>query len=212
VYLSQKQFIENASHEIQTPLGVIRNKVDLLVESAPLNPEQASIIISITEHINRLAGLNKTLLLLSKIENKQFSEHEAVDITKLIEECSEDFYDLMEFKNLNLEIINNTPLLLQMNKDLARVLFSNLIKNAVNHNITSGLIAITIDADRFIIKNSGKELNIQPEFLFERFNKKSDNPQSVGLGLAIVKSICTLYNFNISYSYAGKMHTVELVF
>ncbi len=212
VYLNQKQFIENASHELQTPLGVIRNKMDLLVEAAPVNDEQAAIIISITEHINRMERLNKTLLLLSKIENKQFYELESVRVNNLVEECCEDFIDLIEFKKLELKVEIKATLELQMNRDLARVLFSNLIINAVNHNITLGFITIIIENDRFVIKNSGKELKIQPEVLFERFNKKSDNPQSIGLGLAIVKSICNLYNFNVAYSYAEKMHTVEILF
>ena len=212
VYLSQKQFIENASHEIQTPLGVIRNKVDLLVEVAPLNNEQATIIISITEHIERLARLNKTLLLLSKIENNQFSDHKSVDIIKIIEECNEDFADLIEFKNINLRIDKKSGLFLTMNEDLARILFSNLIKNAVNHNINSGFITITIESNKFSIANSGKDIKTEPTFLFERFNKKSDNPQSIGLGLAIAKSICTLYNFNISYSYSEKQHLLIILF
>ncbi len=212
VYYSQKQFIENASHEMQTPLGVIRNKVDLLTELPSLNDEQAVLIGAITEHVDRLSRLNKTLLLLSKIENNQYSENESVDIAMLIEECCEDFSDLIEFKKIILRIEKQSSIILSMNMDLARVLFSNLIKNAINHNINSGFITITIGAHKVLISNSGKELNASPDILFERFSKKSDNPQSTGLGLAIVKSICTFYNFTISYSYKEKIHTVEINF
>lgn len=212
VYLSQKQFIENASHEIQTPLGVIRNKVDLLVEVPTLSKEQAVIIDSITEHIDRLAKLNKTLLLLSKIENNQFSENDAVDVTKLIEECCDDFSDLIDFNNIHLKLHKAAPLILTMNDGLARVLFSNLLTNAINHNIESGFITITIEADSVVISNSGKEPSTPTANLFERFNKKSDNPQSNGLGLSIVKSICALYHFEVSYSYNNNTHSLKLLF
>ena len=212
VYLNQKQFIENASHEMQTPLGVIRNKVDLLTELPSLNIEQAALIDAITEQVDRLTRLNKTLLLLSKIENNQFTEKESVNIDTIIEEYCEDFVDLIDFKKITLSIDKHSPAILLMHMDLARILISNLIKNAINHNIYGGFINITIEANKLVLINSGKELHSSPEILFERFNKRSDNPQSSGLGLAIVKSICSFYNFSISYSYSEQKHTIEIIF
>jgi signal transduction histidine kinase len=212
VYLSQKQFIENASHEMQTPLGIIRNKVDTLAELPSLTLEQAGLIDAITEHTDRLARLNKTLLLLSKIENNQFSENESIDLSVMIGACCDDFADLLEFKKLKLTVDKQGNAFVQMNPDLSRVLFSNLIKNAINHNIIDGFIQINIESTKVVIVNSGKELTSSPDALFERFNKKSDSAQSNGLGLSIVKSICSFYDFTVSYTYQTQIHTISIVF
>lgn len=212
VYISQKQFIENASHEMQTPLGIIQNKVYMLMEEPTLTNSQATIIDDITEHVERLSRLNKTLLLLSKIENKQFAENEPIQITQFIESCCEDFTDLIEFKQLNLKVEKNASPVMNMNVDLARILFSNIIKNAINHNIHDGFITISIETNQVIIVNSGKELTVKPETLFERFNKKSDSSHSNGLGLAIAKTICDLYGFSIVYSYKENTHTITILF
>jgi len=212
VYMSQKHFIENASHEMQTPLGIIQNKVYMLMEEPTLTNSQATIIDDITEHVERLSRLNKTLLLLSKIENKQFAENEPIQITQLIESCCEDFSDLIEFKKLNLILEKFASPVISMNVDLARILFSNIIKNAINHNINIGFITISIEINQVTISNSGKELSVSPETLFERFNKRTDNSHSTGLGLAIVKTICQLYGFHISYSYKESTHSLIIFF
>ncbi|MCW3108249.1 MAG: hypothetical protein JWQ09_2755, partial [Segetibacter sp.] len=71
-YYNQKQFVENASHEIQTPLSIIRSKLELLINQPDLTKKSASLIGDITEANDRLSQLNRTLLLLAKIENNQF--------------------------------------------------------------------------------------------------------------------------------------------
>jgi len=210
VYENQKQFIENASHEMQTPLGVMQNKIDLLMETHSLSDTQAGMVDALAEQVNRLSRLNTTLLLLSKIENNQYSKNKSINASKLIEKCCDDFAELMEFKSIQLEINKDASVELEMHPDLARMLFSNLIKNAINHNVVCGFITIYIQHHMISIKNSGKELLISPELLFERFSKKSDNPQSTGLGLAIVKSICDFYNFRISYVYKDNVHTLTI--
>ena len=212
VYENQKQFIENASHEMQTPLGVMQNKIDLLMETYSLSDAQAGMVDALAEQVNRLSRLNTTLLLLSKIENNQYSKNESINPSKLIEKCCDDFSELIEFKSIQLEINKDSSVELEMHPDLARMLFSNLIKNAINHNVVCGFITIYIQHHMISITNSGKELLISPELLFERFSKKSDNPQSTGLGLAIVKSICDFYNFRISYLYKDNVHTLTINF
>lgn len=212
VYEHQKQFIENAAHEMQTPLGVLQNKTDLLSEEPALNKNQAALIYEINEHIERLTRLNKALLLLSKIENNQFSSNEAINIGDLLQDCCTDFNELIDFKQLNLEIIQADSPEVKINKDLARILFSNLIKNAINHNIPNGFIKVNITSEEIRISNSGKELTTDPSTLFQRFNKKSTHSNSNGLGLAIVKTICKVYSLDISYHYFEKIHTISVQF
>ncbi|MBC7451541.1 MAG: HAMP domain-containing histidine kinase [Cytophagales bacterium] len=212
VFISQKQFIENASHEMQTPLGIIQNKVYMLMEDPALTNTQAGLIDGITEHLDRLSLLYKTLLLLSKIENNQFIETESVDIAAIIQSYCEDFKDLLEFKHLECTIQSKDSVRIQMNMDLARILCSNLIKNAINHNIFKGFVLISIEGRQLTITNTGKELMIYPELLFERFNKKSEDSASTGLGLAIVHSICQIYNFSIQYKNAEQIHTLSIRF
>jgi signal transduction histidine kinase len=212
VFISQKQFIENASHEMQTPLGIIQNKVYMLMEEPALTHNQAALIDEITVHIDRLSRLNKSLLLLSKIENNQFAEIEVVDVNDVITSCCEDFRDLIEFKHIELKIERAGNPMIKMNPDLARILFSNLIKNAINHNLNNGFITLSLTADQCAISNSGKELGIDPELLFERFNKKSDSSNSNGLGLAIVRTICEAYGFTVLYKATENVHTISMYF
>jgi signal transduction histidine kinase len=212
VYQNQKHFIENASHEMQTPLGLIQSKVELLIEEPNINKEQAFLIEDINEQIHRLSRLNKTLLLLSKIENNQFPEHTSINATAVIAKCCDYFKDLLEFKNLSLEWLKQEDVFLTMNEDLAEVLFSNLIKNAIHHNIESGYIQISCSTNKITFINSGHPLTFEPALLFERFQKKSSDPQSTGLGLAIVKKICMLYHFDISYTFSNEQHLISITF
>ncbi|MDB5273569.1 MAG: sensor histidine kinase [Chitinophagaceae bacterium] len=212
VYKNQKQFIENASHEMQTPVGIIQSKMELLMEDTAISRGQAVLVEEASEQIDRLTRLNKTLLLLSKIENNQFPENSQVNVTALIVKCCEYFNDLLEFKYISLNIVEQENVFLNMNADLAEILFANLIKNAINHNYASGYINVHIKATAFVISNTGQAIDFDPKLLFERFSKKSDNPQSNGLGLSIVKKICSLYNFNITYAYSSKEHTVSIIF
>ncbi|MBC7486379.1 MAG: HAMP domain-containing histidine kinase [Cytophagaceae bacterium] len=210
-YQNQKHFIENASHEMQTPVGIIHSKIELLIEEPNINKAQAVLIEEISEQIHRLSRLNKTLLLLSKIENNQFPDSSVIQAITVIKKCCDYFKDLLEFKNLSLQWQQQEEMTLTMNEGLAEVLFSNLLKNAIHHNIESGHINISITKKEISISNTGKPLTFDSSLLFERFQKKSDDPQSNGLGLAIVKKICVLYQFDISYSFFNDQHTITII-
>jgi signal transduction histidine kinase len=212
VYQNQKHFIENAAHEMQTPVGLIQSKIELLMEEPNINKEQALLIDDINEHIHRLSRLNSTLLLLSKIETNQFPENSQVNISACLLKCCEQFSELLEFKHLTLEVSELPDLYINMNEDLAVILFSNLIKNAINHNYTNGYIYIQLIGRELIISNTGRAISFDPKLLFERFNKRSDHPQSNGLGLSIVKKICALYHFKISYTYTHEKHVLTILF
>jgi signal transduction histidine kinase len=203
VYTSQKQFIENASHELQTPLAISINKLELLAERSDTSEEQVQVISHVIQSLERLTRLNKSLLLLSKIENKQFALEEDVDFNSVTEKLMEDFIDLAEFKEVCLVYHNEGELEKYMNKDLAEMLVANLLKNAIVHNVSGGTVDITIRKDSFTIVNTGPAKALNGEKLFSRFYKESMEKGTTGLGLSIVKAILDLYKGSITYTFSS---------
>ncbi|NOY60209.1 MAG: HAMP domain-containing histidine kinase [Calditrichaeota bacterium] len=211
-YRNQKQFIENASHEIQTPLAIAGNKAELLMENPDLTAGQAELIDSITENLNRLSRLNKSLLLLSKIQNNQFPETEKIDIEATIKRIFNDLDELIEFKRITFKPVSKGKAVVKMNPDLAEILFGNLVRNAIHHNTENGFIHLIIRDNGIVIENSSLPFKGDTDHLFERFIKNSNNKNSYGLGLAIVKSICDFYHFTISYTIQKNIHKIILQF
>ncbi|WP_286914965.1 sensor histidine kinase [Flavobacterium sp. UBA4197] len=208
-YASQKQFIENASHELQTPLAISINRLELYAENNLLTEAQMDDIGKITDTLSRLVKLNKSLLMLSKIENKQFPDEERIDFNDLTAKIVSDFEDFADFKQVTISITQQEPLLFTMNKGLAVTLLSNLIKNAILHNHTNGTVAISLSQNQLSIRNSGTEKALDANFIFNRFSRHSTNEHSTGLGLAIVKSIISTYNLKICYKFEeGHVFTI----
>ncbi|MDB5258180.1 MAG: two-component sensor histidine kinase [Chitinophagaceae bacterium] len=204
VYNSQKQFIENASHELQTPLAISINKLELLAERSDVSEEQLQTIGHVIQSLERLTRLNKSLLLLSKIENKQFAVEETINFNGLVKKVMEDFIDLAEFKEVKLVCHEEGELVRYMNKDLAEILLTNLLKNAVVHNVPGGTVDITVQKDSFTIVNTGAPKALNEEKLFSRFYKESIEKGTTGLGLSIVKAILDLYKGSVTYTFSGK--------
>lgn len=210
VYSSQKQFIENASHELQTPLAISLNKLDLIVERNNLSEIQAEEIAKVSDTLTRLVRLNKSLLMLSKIENRQFSHEENVDFNTLTNNITEDFTDLAEFKNISISTVSTGQLMYLMNRDLATTLISNLLKNAIVHTEAGGKIEVIIDRNMLTVANTGNT-PLDSEKIFSRFYRDLSKEQSTGLGLSIVQSIAASYNLKAEYSFAGK-HIFKIIF
>src|SRR5688572_7838072 len=210
-YTSQQHFIENASHELQTPLAISINKLETLAEDSRLNPEQLKLVASALDHLERLTRLNKSMLLLSKIENKQFVEALPVNINEFARKITADFSDQLTFSDLKLNIIDKSTAIQRMNPDLAMILLLNLVKNSIIHNKPGGFINITIDTNSVVVENSGIDKSLNGEKIFNRFPSSESSSGSTGLGLAIVKTICDLYNFKISYQYEQK-HSIAIHF
>lgn len=208
----QKQFIGNASHELQTPLAIATNKLELLIEKGSLQDEQASTIAEVMQIIERLVRLNKSLLLLTKIENKQFLENKSVSLNEVIYQCISDLEDVSEFKNIKINIFETSELNTQIDISLANIVISNLLRNAIFHNIENGELNIDISETEIIISNTGINAPINEQKIFSRFYKSDDNTNGTGLGLAIVKAVCDLYNITISYRFENKKHFFELNF
>lgn len=210
IYSSQKQFIENASHELQTPLAISLNRLELFVENNSLTEDQVTDIAKISDTLNRLVRLNKSLLMLSKIENRQFTDEEFVDFNVLANHLKEDFEDLAAYKNSTITIISTGQLQYYMNKGLANTLISNLLKNAIIHTEHGGTIEVIIEKNGVTLLNDGTR-SLDPETIFNRFTRDLNKEQSTGLGLSIVQSIAVTYNLKVEYTYNGK-HVFKILF
>jgi signal transduction histidine kinase len=211
-YINLKEYIENASHEIQTPLAIINSKMELLLQSGDMKEKQYKTVADAYEASHRLSRLNKTLILLTKIENRQFPESKPVNPVILINHQLESLEDLIHSKKIKVVKSLDNDVTLQMNPYLAEILLVNLIKNAIRHNITGGDLIIGLTKERLEIANSGAKLNFDPEMLFKRFHTSSSSPESLGLGLSIVQKICHLYGFRVVYRYLDGMHTMRVEF
>lgn len=205
-FFLQKQFTENASHELQTPLAVIKARLDLLMQSPNLKENEMSQLQVIENAVTKLTSLNKALLLLTKIENHQFKEVEAVDIKEVINKTLLIYSDAFSAKRIDVTSLYNADLKINMNPVLTEILISNLIQNAIRHNFEGGKIYIEVNAKGFSVSNTGKPLNIDAGQLFERFKKNDASKESLGLGLSIVKSILEVSGLKINYEYIGDNH------
>lgn len=208
----QRQFIENASHELQTPLAVATNKLELLLEKGTLENEQAENISQVLQMIERLVRLNRSLLLLAKIENRQFFDNQTVSVNEIIHQSVEDLEDFSAFKNVKITVNETTTIEVFADVALIGIIISNLIKNAIFHNVPDGQVFISVDANKIRICNTGKNEPLNAEKVFNRFFKSDAEQTGTGLGLAIVKAICKLYDFSVHYSFEGGLHCFEVRF
>jgi len=211
IYNSQKDLIENASHELQTPLAISINKLETLADNNQLPEEQLKLLAAALDNLDRLTRLNKSLLLLSKIENKQFADETPVIINKLVQKTVDDFADLSQFNHLKVELIEKETCIQTMNADLVAVLVTNLIKNAIVHNEPGGFVRIVIAHNSLSVENSGQAKSLDPDKIFRRFHSDQPSSESTGLGLAIVKAITDLYNFKAVYQYK-QCHIISIHF
>lgn len=207
-----KEFTENASHEMQTPLAIMQSKSEMLLQSENLDPDHIQHIRAIYTSVQRLSKLNKTLLLLSKIENNQFAEKETLNVNKSIEKQLEIFEDFIENKELELVMNTAMDVTIEANPLLFDMVISNLISNAIKHNVKGGSITISTTKLFVSVSNSGAPTTLDSSSLFERFKKESRSSNSFGLGLAIVKKVCDNYNWKITHSFAEDQHNISIYF
>lgn len=212
-YINQKEFIENASHEMQTPLAVIKAYVNLLMQSDKLGESEINGLQGIDDTLKKLATLNKSLLLLSKIENDQFSDKAKIHLNAVVAKCLDNFKVISDLKNIKINYLTFEDVYLNMNLVLAEVLVMNLIQNAIRHNVDEqGTINVEIRDNYFKISNTGPSMKLQISDLAKRFNKNSMSKDSLGLGLSIINSIVKLYDFKLEYNYQDSHHSFIIKF
>ncbi|MBR6647879.1 MAG: HAMP domain-containing histidine kinase [Bacteroidaceae bacterium] len=200
----QKQFIGNASHELQTPLAVIGNRIEWIVDNTTLNEEQYSELSKIQRTLGRLVRTNKTLLLLTKIDNGQFPETADVDIVTLVNREIEVYSDIFAHKEIKSNLKLPQYSIVKINESLAYTLIGNLLKNAYLHSPEGATVTVQVDSRSIIVSNDG-DTPLDAERVFNRFYHDGKNG-STGLGLALVNSICRYYDFKVGYRFEEKQH------
>jgi two-component system sensor histidine kinase QseC len=210
-YARMKEFSENASHEVQTPLAVIRSKLELLAET-DINESQAILMDDMQNAVERLAKINRSLLLLTKLDNHEFEVNESIKFCKIAKESLRSFENWIQLRNISVTQNIDKEIALQIHPSLAEILVSNLISNAIRYNIDGGEIVVTLNKNTFIVTNTGLPPEIETEQLFRRFKKSNQSADSIGLGLSIVKQICNVNKFKVNYHYADGMHTLRVDF
>lgn len=210
VFKGQKEFTENASHELQTPLAIIKNKLDILLQSKDLTDEHYAIIEEINIALSRSSRINKNLLLLAKIENSQFDIVE-MDIYELIDHSLGNLEEHMDQKNIVFSSDMDKDVRSKGNISLTEILINNLLINAIRHTDQGGNINVELATGCFTVSNLGTEALV-PELIFTRFKRFSNDNSGSGLGLAIIKEICRFQNWEISYDFKNNFHHFSVKF
>ncbi len=209
-YQVQKEFTENASHELQTPLAIVQSKLDNLLQDPDLTERQADELVQIYQEIRHTSRLSRNLLLLSKIENNQYSTMAEVNVADKIGSI------LPQLKSIagDLEIttdFSDPNLTVSCNETLLESLINNLVVNAVRHNRKGGTISISVGDGCLTVANPSDEPALDPERVFSRFYRTKQQKGN-GLGLAIVKSICDYHHWRVGYQYSGGQHRFTVRF
>lgn len=207
-----KQFSEDASHEIQTPLAIISAKLENLQNDQKITGKQFETISSVQAAVQRLSKLNRELILLSKIENNQFIAVEKINPGIIIREKLAEFQELIEIQGISVETQFSDDIIIESNPVLVELLINNLISNSINHNVPNGLIRIIQNRNSLEIQNTSRAEIVHPERLFSRFYKENMSSKSVGLGLAIVHKICEIQKWQVSYTRIGDKHCFRVLF
>ena len=211
VFEKQKQFIGNASHELQTPLAICQNRLEMLLEDETLGEQQMSEIMKTYQTLEYLSKLNKSLLLLSKIDNHQFSEEKEVCLNEVLHRYMDDYQEVYAYRDITLTVEEEGELYWRMNETLAVVLITNLLKNAFVHNINKGSIRIVISSSGIRFGNTASGSALDASRVFDRFYQGSKKKEgSTGLGLAIVDAVCRHSSLKIRYRFEEDMHWFEV--
>jgi len=204
-YLMLKEFTENASHEIQTPLSIIRSKLDMLIQDEELSQKQSELVKEAYSSIKKLSRLNQSLLLLAKIENQQFDNKQKMNLKEKVEEKIEQFRELWQSNGITINYLLHESQC-YLSPELLDILLNNLFSNASNHNTNSGSITIHLEQKKLTVSNSGLPTPLDEQKLFTRFYKTPVNSSRNGLGLSIIKQIAKASGINVIYKYDETIH------
>lgn len=205
-YVMLKEFSENASHEIQTPISILRSKLDVIMQGENLSDQQTLAIQSSYQALRRLTSLGHSLLLLSKIENNQFQDKILIDMNDKISEKISQLEEICSEKQIAVHYKGKSALI-AANADLIDILLNNVLGNATRHNLNGGIIEIGLKPGELRVSNSGNSEPIDPLRIYSRFYKKQQHATNNGLGLAIVKQICDKSQIEVNYSFIDQKHS-----
>ncbi len=211
IYEEQKEFIENAAHELQTPLATFQAKLDVLVQQVPFTSELGETLGDLNHAVSRLNRINKNLLLLSRIDNNQYPETRRFSIRDLLKRQTIFLEEQAKAKNVSVQLESDIPISVLGNPTLIEITISNLLLNALRHNRENGKIVIGLSQNILVVGNTGNGRPLETNRLFQRFSKIGSDG-GTGLGLAIIKKICDLHHWSVSYKYENDMHLFGITF
>lgn len=204
-FSQQKEFADNASHELQTPLAIAQSKMEILLQTKPLTSEQYEYIEDAMKALSRVNRINKNLLLLTKIENSQYSDIESVDLSSLVRQTATVFAGLSQSKGIPVNMQVNDNISIECNRVLVELLVHNLVNNAIRHSAPGAVIEINLQDSSLHISNKGN-MPLDKNQLFKRFATANSQSPGTGLGLALVQQICNRYHWKIEYRFTAGCH------
>ncbi len=204
-YFQLKEYTENMSHELQTPLSIIQNKTEALLSENNLSLEQANHLKVIYDEIQQLSKLGSALNLITKIENQEFKNIKKLKTSPLIQNSVNKIKEIAEMKQLSIALQLNENHYLYIDPGLADILIRNLLKNALHYSTKNTQIRIQTHKNEMIFTNYGQKPDFPENEIFHRYKKGHEN-QSLGLGLAIVHKICKVSGLTINYQYKQGKH------
>lgn len=210
-FLILKEFTENASHELQTPLAIVRSSLDVMMQNENLNETQSDLLQNASGAIQKMSKLNQSLLLLNKIENKQFAGVTAFDFKELLVEKMNNWQELWQGRNLHISA-SLQSVMVSMNEELADIMLNNFFSNAARHCAEGGDIHLLLLPNEFSISNTAHSGPLDDEKLFKRFSKAGQSTDQHGLGLSIVKQITEVSGMQVTYGYSGGSHLFSVIF
>lgn len=210
-YLALRTFTENASHEMQTPLAVIRSKVESLLQHAEGKEVFIQQLLTIEDATLKLSKLHQSLLLLTKLENRQFELNENINLTQILSSKLAEREELIHARELTVTLTTD-EVSVNFHRHLAEIMINNLLNNVIRYTPMHSSVTIRLDENALSIKNYAADGPLNTEKIFQRFYKEEQSAESTGLGLAIVKEICTLAGFTIAYNYAYHEHEFTIYF
>lgn len=212
-FRADRQFTQHAAHELQTPLAIIKGQVELLLQREDLQRRDSEALASILQQSNRLARINRALILLARIEHGRFTDRRPVDLAALTDRVLEYFQDSISLQGIEVRKRYRQPAAVPMSETLAEILLTNLLQNATRHNLAEDpYIDIELSERQLSIANPGRPLDIATERLFERFQRAGESGEGLGLGLSVVRRICDYYHFGLHYHHREGIHTLTVDF
>ena len=202
---------ENTVHELQTPLASMKSKLEILLNS-PLSEDQLQILSSMLDELYRLSSLNKSLVLLARLDHFNKTESPVIDFSEMVKDRLRSFEELFEVGEIILTKKIQQDICLHFNEDHAKLVIENLLSNALKHNVSAGFVDVELDSCGFTVTNSGPAPGFPAEELFQRFRRGSSSAHSLGIGLSLVKKIVEVYGHQIAYTYEGEKHQIHLKF
>ncbi|GAA4808260.1 hypothetical protein GCM10023231_41930 [Olivibacter ginsenosidimutans] len=201
----EREFTANASHEFMTPISILQSKMENLLREETLDEKGTVRVVEMMRTLDRLKRISSSLLLISRIDNEQYTKKDTVPVLPFITDLVQEMAVKLEEKEIKTTItLDSNIQFVQVNADLLFQLFYNMLHNALKFTVDHGEIRIEdtylTDGNYEIrISDTGKGIEVdQLPFIFDRFKKSNRTGQSgFGLGLAIVKSIATYHDMQI---------------